>query len=375
LRWSKRKMPIKFYLSYVIVGLILISACSENSNKDRSTIVQEASGIARLDDKLIMVGDDADGKYFELNLEGQSGPIIPIDPAKAREVVLSGAELAMDLEGIDVLADGRIAVLSEQLRCLVAKESTKSDHYVVIAEYDRTLTELGNRGLEGLAVTKLEAGSSKVAVLWEGGYPEYYALPLQLRDQVGRFPLNPVVVVHKIRNGEMVGVVHQPLKYITLNVPKPIGDVPVAQRFRATDLVWHGWHDKEEGGDIVQGFIVLLSSENSPTRESGVAKKYQIKILQRFNQEGESVGNPLYINDICQKVLEGLTEDELKSLGQSMSTHIMKVRSMLNQDNYENINWEGLGWFEEGESLIAIYDQVPKDPPFALVIEVPQEWK
>jgi hypothetical protein len=106
-----------------------------------------------------------------------------------------------------------------------------------------------------------------------------------------------------------------------------------------------------------------------------VAKKYQIKILQRFNQEGESVGNPLCINDICQKVLEVLTEEELKSLGQSMSTHIMKARSMLDEGNYENINWEGLGWFEEGKSLIAIYDQVPKDPPFALVIEVPQEWK
>jgi hypothetical protein len=259
-------MPIRFHLSYVIVSLILISACSENTNKDQSIIVQEASGIARLEDKLIMVGDDADGKYFELKLEGQEGPIIPIDPSKVKEIILPGAELAMDLEGIDILADGRIALLSEQLRCLVAKESIKSDDYVVIAEYDRTLTELGNRGLEGLAVLKLEDGSSQVAVLWEGGYPEYYAVPLQLRDQVGRFPLNPVVVVHKIRNGEMAGLVHQPLKYITLNVPKPIGDVPLAQRFRATDLVWHDWHDKEGGGDMVQGFIVLLSSENSPTR-------------------------------------------------------------------------------------------------------------
>ncbi len=124
-------MPIRFHLSYPIVGLILISTCSENSDKDQGIIVQEASGIARLDDKLIMVGDDADGKYFELNLDGRSGPIIPVDPEKVKEVILSGAELAMDLEGIDVLADGRIAILSEQLRCLIAKESLGSDHYVV----------------------------------------------------------------------------------------------------------------------------------------------------------------------------------------------------------------------------------------------------
>ncbi len=224
-------------------------------------------------------------------------------------------------------------------------------------------------------MTKLEDGSSKVAVLWEGGYPEYYAVPLQLRDQVGRFPLDPVVVVHKIRNGEMAGLVHQPLKYITLNVPEPIGDVPVAQRFRATDLVWHRWHDKEEGGDIVQGFIVLLSSENSPTRESGVAKKYQIKILQRFNQEGEPVGDPLHINDVCRELLNTITEEMRQTMGQKLSTHIIKVRSILQDGDYENINWEGLGWFEEGESLIVIYDQVPKDPPFAMVIEVPHEWR
>ncbi|NIM98001.1 MAG: hypothetical protein GTO24_07975 [candidate division Zixibacteria bacterium] len=368
-------MRIRSYVSYVIVGLILTSTCSQSSNGDRSVILQEASGIARLEDKLIMVGDDADGRYFELKLEGQKGPIIPIDPREVKEMILPGAELAMDLEGIDVLADGRIALLSEQLRCLVAREKIKSDHFVVIAEYDRTLTELGNRGLEGLAVVKLEDGSSQVAVLWEGGYPEYYAVPLQLRDQVGRFPLNPVVVVHRIRDGEVAGLVHQPLKYITLNVPKPAGDVPLAQRFRATDLVWHRWHDKGEGGDIVQGFIVLLSSENSPTRESGVAKEYEIKILQRFDQEGEPVGDPLHINDVCREVLNAIDEETDETMGQRMSTHIIKVRSRLEDGDYENINWEGLGWFEEGESLIAIYDQVPKDPPFALIIEVPEEWK
>ena len=58
-----------------------------------------------------------------------------------------------------------------------------------------------------------------------------------------------------------------------------------------------------------------------------------------------------------------------------MLTHIEEIAALLEKGNWENLNWEGLGWFERGKSLIAIYDRWPKDPPFALVIDILDEWK
>ncbi|UCE18898.1 MAG: hypothetical protein JSV84_00660 [Gemmatimonadota bacterium] len=338
-------------------------------------MIREASGITRVDDKLLIVGDDADGMYFEFPLNGQIGPIIPIDPVKVKEIPMHGAALAMDLESIDVLADGRIAVLSEQLHCLIAQKNLKSDHFSVLAEYDKTVTEFGNRGLEGLAVKPLDDGTSKIAVLWEGGYPIYELVPVDLREPAGRLPLRPIIIVHELQRGDAAECIEDPAHYIPLNVPEPTGDPPGAQRFRGTDLVWHSWSRDTKKGHFEEGFIVLLSSENSPPDNTTISKEFKTKILQRFTLEGNPVGDPLHLNAIGREALKKFNEKIPPHLSHETIKHMATVTALLEEKKWENINWEGLDWLEEGDRLIVIYDQWPKDPPFALVVDIPDEWK
>jgi hypothetical protein len=339
------------------------------------TIVREASGIVRSGDTLLIVADDADGVYFEVPLDGATGPIIPIDPDRVREVKMPGAELALDLEGIALLADERIVVLSEQLRCLIGRTVPGGDRFSVIAEYDRPFAEFGNRGLEGLAVLREEAGSSRVAVLWEGGYPEREDIPEELRERIERLPLAPVIVVHEVGKGEIVGRVNHPLQILRLSVPEPPGSPPFAQRFRGADLVWHRWSDTGSGGKTVEGFIVLLSSESSPPDTADIPTRYELKVLQRFTPDGKPAGEPLSINELCRRALIASDTSLTGELPGKMAVHMREIAGLLERGGWENINWEGLGWFEEGKSLVAIYDEKPLDPPFAFVFDIPPEWK
>ncbi len=43
-------------------------------------------------------------------------------------------------------------------------------------------------------------------------------------------------------------------------------------------------------------------------------------------------------------------------------------------ENIKNANWEGLGWFEFGKSLIIVHDKPPKGVPTAFVIDLPNGW-
>ncbi len=229
-------------------------------------------------------------------------------------------------------------MLSERLRTLVEENG-------VIAEYDNRLSEFGNRGLEGLAVRPLDHGTSRVAVLWEGGYPDYKAVPPPLRSYVGRLSLPPVVWVHDLNaseNGIVVNIKKKEkyrLQQIYLDVPEPAGREPQAQRFRAPDLVWHQW-DIDGDGKKNWGFIIVLSSQNSP--EHG-RPEYMHQWLQRFSITGKPVGTPLDLNTMVPSRLKGA-------------------------------NWEGLGWFEEGKSLVLIHDKPPKGPPTAIIVDLPHDW-
>ncbi len=363
---------MRLHTCMLFILLLVHAGCSERPRMGGGIVVTEASGITRVGDYLLIVGDDADGVYFEMKIDDAAGPVIPIDPAKVREVFLPNAGLAMDLEGIDKLADGRIAVLSEQTRCLITEERSDAECLPVAAEYDRTLSEFGQRGLEGLAVARRKDGSSLVAVLWEGGYPLREDLPDELIGAVSGIPMKPVIVIHEIAWKEHCGEVDEPKRRITLNVPEPEGLPPDAQRFRATDLVWYR---RQPSLEDPSELIVILNSENAPADTSLTPIEYKLKILQRFTLEGEPVGESIDINEVCRSALDGLDEGDYALMGTEMADHIRSIRALLESGNWENVNWEGLGWYEENNKLIAIYDAVPKDPPFALVIDIPEEWR
>jgi hypothetical protein len=315
-------------VSFLIAGLALISA------EVFADAVRDASGIARVGEYLLIVGDDDPGCYFRFAISAHEGPEIKINPTGVTRVEWPHASLALDLEAIDVLADGRVVVLSERLRALIGKDG-------IIAQYDNPLSEFGNRGLEGLAVRTDKDGGSRVAVLWEGGYPEYKDVPRQLQKHVGRLPMSPVVWIHDLKAGETRAEINDKnkerysLRKIEVNVPKPLGEEPQVQRFRAPDLVWH------KLGEYEWGFIFLLSSENSP--EHG-KPGYMHKWLQRFTVDGAPLGDPIDLNTVIPAHLKGA-------------------------------NWEGLGWFEEGKRLVVIHDKPPKGPPTAFIVELPPEWR
>jgi hypothetical protein len=285
-------------------ALVVLIASLVLSLPAMSAEVRDASGITRVGDYLLIVGDKDSGRFYRFPIPNSSGRAIIIDPEQAMPVDLPNGSLAIDLESIDVLADDRVVVLSERLRALIGMEG-------VIAEYGTPLTEFGNRGLEGVAVRRLSNGISKVAVLWEGGYPESRAIPQQLRSVVGHLSLRPVIWVHELTKGQTHvhvrddrkdGVVPQTM---SLEVQE-VGDEPTpqAQRFRASDLVWHelNKHTHE------LGFIVLMSSENSPREGKRV---FQYQWLQRFDMDGKRVGVPLDLNDVLP---EGLRQGTGKGL-------------------------------------------------------------
>jgi hypothetical protein len=100
--------------------------------------VAEASGVARKGDRLLVVSDADPGAYYEFSLAGALGPVIPMPLASVTRQHLAGDELGVDLEAIDVLADGRIVALSERLRSLLSESG-------IVFQYDDPLSELGER--------------------------------------------------------------------------------------------------------------------------------------------------------------------------------------------------------------------------------------
>lgn len=289
----------------------------------------DLSGVIRDADCLLVVDDETQGTYFRYRLAGARGPMIYLETLAAERVAVPG-KLAMDLESIERLADGRLVVLSERMRCLVGEEG-------IVAEYEGTLAEFGRRGLEGVAVRRLPDGGSRVAVLWEGGYPDVSHVPPGLRERAGHRALRPLVLVHDIKAGESPGRVRTSgaQRFFELDVPRPRGREPRAQRFRAPDLVWAS----PSAASDEDGFIVLLSSQSLTPRP-----EYFNHWLQRFTAAGKRLGEPIDLNTLAPP-------------------------------EYLRINWEGLGWFEEGKSLVLVHERNTPIALAALVVELPEGWR
>jgi hypothetical protein len=281
--------------------------------------VMEASGVTRLGPNLIVVTDSDPGAYYTVPVRDNDAKIIPINAASIRRHAFVASGLASDLEGVDVLPDGRIVALSERLHALVGEGG-------LVAEYPDFLGEVGGIGLEGLSARAAADGSAVVGVLWEGGYPEEDKMTPAVHRRLHGHALEPTVLVHRLGAGEVVG---QVTGDVTILHPRhSAGIEPGALRFRAADLVWHRLDATGQWG-----FIVLLSASTgtgADTREFGPA------VLQRFSADGHPVGPSL---DLAQAAPE---------LGRR--------------------NWEGMGWFENGQRLVLVHDQPWTGDAVALVI-------
>jgi hypothetical protein len=319
-----------------IWGFALLIAVAAASPSAAAPLLEEASGLARIGDFMAIVSDKDPGAYYEIPLPVTDAGVVKIDPSRVRKVTWPAAAVALDLEGIAILTDGRVVLLSERLRALIGEQD-------VVAEYDNPLSEFGNRGLEGVAVRPLAGGASRVAVLWEGGYPEFHAVPPQLQNLNGRRPLRPQIWCHTLAAGtsrvrvELDSAGSLDLERIELKPPLPEGTEPDAQRFRATDLVWH--HFSQAASDS-WGFIVLLNSGNSPSTGTPV---YTHQWLQKFSRSGDPVGPPIDLNQLVPESLR-------------------------------HANWEGLAWLEEGSRLVLVHDRPPAGTPSLLIVTLPHGW-
>lgn len=359
--------------------------------------ITEISGVARQGGRLIFVSDDEPGCYFELKIEDAAASVIPIDPAKVKRVPMKGCEAASDFESIVVLADGRVAVLSEDLHALYSQTSVGSKSWGVLAKFNQTVTEFGNRGLEGAATLALPNSASRIAVVWEGGYPAVASLPEQIQNALGHGPLQPILVIADVPRNASELFIDDSASYRVLQTPRvkdagnasvapiivdselpksaepsPQTAPPFAQRYRAPDLVWHIWSD---GKDVDTGLIVILSSENAPLRGSGAKREYKYKDLQRYDLQGKPVGSSIEINALVKPLFDSVLPTQTAKWSGRMREQFKNVKALLDAKNWENVNWEGLDWFVRGQSLVLVYDGEPSDPPFAVVVTIPDSWK
>ena len=144
-----------------------------------------------------------------------------------------------------------------------------------------------------------------------------------LRPKVAVHDLAPWQHGRRLRAGDV--------DVVRLNVARPPGEEPHAQRFRAPDLVWSLTGKS--------GFIVLLCSENG-----GRARTYRHHRLQRFSRSGEPVGGSIDLNRLAPPHLRGS-------------------------------NWEGLDWFVPSESLIVVCERSPLGPGAAMIVDLPEDWR
>ena len=293
--------------------------------------IREASGVAMEDGWLCVVDDSVPNAYFRIRMPPGAGPLLDLNSLHPEAVRLP-LGIWVDLESIGRLADGRMVVLSERLRGL-------ADTQGLVVEYDYPLTEYGRRGLEGLAVRALPDGTSRVAVLWEGGYPDLGSLNPQLELRTGGRPLSPIVFIHDIAPGARPGRVRwgEGIAHAMLEVPVLEGEEPEVQRFRAPDLVWYRFPDRE--GDEQWGFLVLISSQNRVE-----PPEYLHHWLQRFRADGTAVGEPL---DLAEYVPPKLAR----------------------------ANWEGLCWYKEGEELLLVHEAQGDLKAHAFRLRLPAEWQ
>lgn len=300
------------------------SGASQPAAADRHPVA-EASGIVKSGNALLLVDDERPGGYFRVSLPRI--PLSRIDPQAAKFIHLRNSSLALDLEGIAVLADDRVVVLSERPRALVSDGG-------LVWEYGEVLSEVGGMGLEGVAVTALADSSSEVAVVWEGGYLRGSTVPPPLRQALDTIIADPVVFIHRIRaHAKWDALVRDSTATVTLHLPRL--DHPTrATTFRVPDIVWHTpQHGQRQ-------LIALLNSFD------------RAQLLRFDPATGVPIGEPLDLRSVT-----------------SIPDSVQRLKP----------NWEGLGWFDVGRSLVIVDDKGQHRgdtlSPYIAIVPLPPEWR
>ena len=111
----------------------------------------------------------------------------------------------------------------------------------------------------------------------------------------------------------------------------------VATNLIVIALLSSGWGEEPDPG----------SEAECPKREDGRPVRYCYRALQRFTRDGEPYGDMV-----------------------DLEPHFPPATRFS--------NWEGLGWFVPGESLVLVYDEKLArrrlDPQEALVVPLPEGW-
>ncbi|MCP5117436.1 MAG: hypothetical protein GY953_41960, partial [bacterium] len=113
-------------LRYLISGalLTLLTGCGGDGDSGTAepVIIREASGVLVHDGQLLIVDDSVNGAYFKVPLDSrQPGTVIELNEALPVRIQLPKVGIWVDLEGIEMLTDGRLALLSERLRSIVGE--------------------------------------------------------------------------------------------------------------------------------------------------------------------------------------------------------------------------------------------------------------
>ncbi len=242
---------------------------------------KEVSGLAAHPSGVIVVGDEQPDYGFQW----PSGGIWQLP------------HYMPDCESIDIgMAAGKMPLvfaISEDLHTV-----RDSDGGVCVLD-KKNFKERHNRGIEGVAARPASRPDMwDVAVVWEGGFN-------QSKD--GWSNARVALFLPWTRGSKA----NKPTKVIELDIPVP----SKGQRFRATDIIWHG-----------DGVSVLLGA----TSKHGKAP-YSHTWIQRFDLSGKRAGTPLKLEAMPR----------YKQAWQ-------KYRA--------GRNWEALDWSLDGMHVLLGYD-------------------
>lgn len=322
---NHRLLEVRVANARLIVAICVVLIATTPSSAQLELKIDGENRVTRIsgicitkDGKVLLLGDQKTQSCFEGRIDKKRNKIATKVGAKFTK------RNDADFESIDQLADGRIVALSERDGTLI----TPTDNVVVTYTHKR-LKRQGLRGLEGLAVKQGNSkGSSKLAVLWEGGFD------MSKRE---RPYLTPRIAVSSIAEGKSeVRIKTKPTKLDLTKSHKWLEKISPPEfgeefRFRATDLAWFN-----------NGLIVLMPSTRRSTSDKN-KERYGPTAIQLFGIDGKPLADPVLLNELLP---EELAE----------------------QSNY---NWEGM--CKVGEDSLMVANDSSKFVAVAQ-IKIPAAW-